>query len=96
MAVCVQARLGWFESHSVVKRETIEDENEPKRPVIFGIEVESAELIVQWGILNIYGRHVRTGKYESMSFEDPMTRWQVEKELKSAGIKIEIVDLSKF
>jgi len=92
----VQARLGWFESHSMDSKETSVVEQEPRRPTIFGIEVESAELIVQWGILNIYGRHVRTGKYESMSFEDPMTRWQVEKELKSAGVKIEIVDLSKF
>jgi hypothetical protein len=78
------------------KRETRVVEEKPKRPTIFGIEVESAELIVQWGILNIYGRNVKTGKYESMSFEDPMTRWQVEKELKMAGIKIELVDLSKF
>ncbi len=82
--VCTQARLGWFENHSIGNKETSMVKQEPKKLTIFGIEVESAELIIQWGILTIYGRSLKTGKYEKMSFEDAYTRWQVEKELKPA------------
>ncbi|ADB57971.1 hypothetical protein [Archaeoglobus profundus] len=64
--------------------------------VLYGIRVERAYRYVPWGMIEIVGKHVKTGKPEAMSFEDPATRWQVEKELKKAGIEIEVVDLNSL
>ena len=87
----MQARLASFKT---VKKKQEKVEQESKKPVIFGIEVESAEIIVQWGIMNIYGRNVLTGRYDKMTFEDPETRWIVERELREHGVKIDFIDLS--
>jgi hypothetical protein len=62
--------------------------------VLYGIKVEKAYRYVPWGEIEIVGRHVKTGRVESMSFSDPATRWQVEKELKKAGIEIELINLN--
>ena len=64
--------------------------------VLYGIRVERAYRYVPWGMIEIVGKHVKTGKVEALSFEDPMTRWQVEKELKRAGIEIEVVNLNSL
>ena len=93
MAICVQARLSSFENYSVSKRETRVVKEEL---ILYGIRVEKAYRYVPWGEIEIVGKHVKTGRPEVMSFSDPATRWQVEKELKRAGIEIELVDLNSF
>ena len=94
----VQTRLvGW--TNNVVEKETRMVEQEPKNDnglILYGIRVEKAYRYIPWGELEIVGVHTKTGRYESMSFEDPITRWKVEKELKNAGIPIENVFLNFY
>jgi len=87
----------WLSSSSSSRHQVREGGmREMEELVLYGIKVEKAYRYVPWGEIEIVGRHVKTGRIESMSFSDPATRWQVEKELKRAGIEIELINLNSF
>jgi len=68
MAVCVQARLGWFESHRVDKQETRMDKTNETKPTFLGIEVEEATLHIRMGILTLFGKN-GSGEFDYVTIE---------------------------